>query len=372
MKNANNKIKAIFKLLTAACVALSTINVNAQKLSPALLQREINLAPALKQKLVSDRALLARRNVRFVIGVTGVAGKPVNSIAGAMRVTINASQLKSQLNKAYTFPAMSTTATKVYNMRTKGMVTDTRDQMYCGSCWDFAILACAETNYMMKFGTALDLSEQQIICNANAGSCYGGASSKAAKWMFDNKVNVLNETALKYKSQLPKTGAEAASCPTPTESGLYRVVDYGVLPIAAGKNTPSVNDIKEAVLAHGAVTAAFWADSLVFAQIISKYGGGVYEEQEPLYTPENYTPVPAGHEVAIVGWDDNEQAWLIKNSWGTNWGDNGYGWIKYGAHNIGTDATWVEVEKVKTFVIPPVIKPGQTVPVVPKIVKPVL
>lgn len=50
------------------------------------------------------------------------------------------------------------------------------------------------------------------------------------------------------------------------------------------------------------------------------------------------------HGVTLIGWDDNRNAWLIKNSWGTNWGDNGYMWINYNSNNIGYAAAWVKAK----------------------------
>jgi cathepsin L len=46
--------------------------------------------------------------------------------------------------------------------------------------------------------------------------------------------------------------------------------------------------------------------------------------------------------VVIVGWDDNRKAWKIKNSWGTSWGEKGYGWVAYGHYRIGTGTAWVQ------------------------------
>ena len=47
----------------------------------------------------------------------------------------------------------------------------------------------------------------------------------------------------------------------------------------------------------------------------------------------------------IIGWDDTKQAWLMRNSWDTTWGDSGYAWIKYNSNNIGRRAAWVVAKK---------------------------
>jgi len=52
--------------------------------------------------------------------------------------------------------------------------------------------------------------------------------------------------------------------------------------------------------------------------------------------------LPTDHIVTIVGWDDSKKAWLIRKSWGTNWGMNGYGWLGYDSSNIGYDACWID------------------------------
>jgi len=355
------KLGFVFIILFFTGISSATAQIN-----PILQQRENNLSAVYKQKLNANRAVLLSRKVKFVISATEASQRSVKALTGAKKTAINNSLFNSRINKKYEIQPLYTVNTKVYSMRSRNLVSPIRNQWNCGSCWDFAIIACAETNYLMRHSKTdsnainINISEQQLLCNSNVGTCNGGATSTAAQWLFTNKVNMLSESRLPYKSSLPKLGNEAESCPTPTSPGrtnasLYRVVDFGLVPIKPGKLIPDVIDIKQAILEHGAVTASFWADSLVFAQIIAWYAGGEYEEQEPTYTPPNYTPKPVGHAVAIVGWDDNIQCWIIKNSWGTIWGDNGYGLFKYGAHNIGSDATWVEVEKVKPF-LPIIIK----------------
>src|SRR5690606_12507461 len=49
--------------------------------------------------------------------------------------------------------------------------------------------------------------------------------------------------------------------------------------------------------------------------------------------------------IVLVGWDDSKNAWLMRNSWGTNWGEDGYMWIDYGSNSIGAYAAWAMVDE---------------------------
>lgn len=62
------------------------------------------------------------------------------------------------------------------------------------------------------------------------------------------------------------------------------------------------------------------------------YTGGVFNYN---YTGE------VNHGINLVGWDDNKGAWILKNSWGTGWGENGYMYIKYGVSRVGKAAAYV-------------------------------
>jgi hypothetical protein len=347
------KIKKVALSLLLFSIVFTTLK--AQPLSPYLINRELKLAPILKQQLIANRAILKQRNIKFLIGATDQFGQPVASYTGALRPLAN-KPLGSMLNKKYDFKVLITTSSKTYSLQTENTLPAIRGQR-CGTCWDYALVGAAELNYIYKYSKTnadaknINLSEQQILCYSNAGTCAGGWSSEGAAWLFNNKIKMLSETVLPDKSYSPKLGNEADFCPSTTDSGLYRIVDWGKVPIEKGKNFPEVIEIKKAILEHGAVTAAFFADSLIFAQLISPYAGGdVYTQQEPLFTPPNYKPVTFGHEIVIVGWDDNQGCWIIRNSWGANWGNNGYGLWAYGAHDMGIDATWVELEKVKSLI----------------------
>lgn len=94
---------------------------------------------------------------------------------------------------------------------------------------------------------------------------------------------------------------------------------------------PIVEQLKEALIKHGPLAAP-----IVYDKRLAKYKGGVFDGKNKGMI---------NHVVLLIGWDDEKGAWLIKNSWGEDWGENGFGWIKYGSNNIGMFAAWIEAER---------------------------
>jgi Papain family cysteine protease len=92
---------------------------------------------------------------------------------------------------------------------------------------------------------------------------------------------------------------------------------------------PTVLELKTALIVHGPLVMPIFFDNC-----LRDYKGGVFNERNMQ---------PPNHALLLVGWDDEKQAWLIKNSWGTKWGENGFGWVKYGSNNIGKYAAWIDM-----------------------------
>jgi hypothetical protein len=91
--------------------------------------------------------------------------------------------------------------------------------------------------------------------------------------------------------------------------------------------------MKQALLKHGPLAVAVNATSA-----FQHYSGGVFNE---------HSTGAINHGVLIVGWDDKKGkggCWLMRNSWGTDWGEKGYMWIEYGSNRIGDHAAWVEAK----------------------------
>lgn len=95
---------------------------------------------------------------------------------------------------------------------------------------------------------------------------------------------------------------------------------------------PTVEQLKTALIEHGPLVAG-----IVYDNCLRDYKGGVFNEK-------NLSRI--NHVVLLIGWDDAKGAWLIKNSWGTEWGEKGFAWIKYGSNNIGVFAAWIDAPSI--------------------------
>ena len=100
-----------------------------------------------------------------------------------------------------------------------------------------------------------------------------------------------------------------------------------------------VTTLKQAIYDYGPVSAA-----ICVGYAFHYYDGGVFDTDETSSCPPGN---PVDHGVVLVGWDDNRGssgAWLLKNSWGPYWGEDGYMWIEYGISNVGYGAAYVDYE----------------------------
>ncbi len=193
--------------------------------------------------------------------------------------------------------------------RTMDGTTPAKDQGSCGACWSFAATAQMESHIRIYDERLEDLSEQQVMdCNSYDRGCDGGWASLAYQVFLD--YGSVKESCIPYQE------ADGFPCTQEQCEVIGRISNYSSV-------SGNVNSIKEALLTGPVYT------SMDVVDVFYDYGGGCFESSDP---------VVGSHAVLIVGWDDNmcggEGAWIIKNSWGTDWGIDGYCYIKYGWNNI--------------------------------------
>jgi len=191
------------------------------------------------------------------------------------------------------------------NWVTAGAVTPVKDQGQCGSCWTFSSTGALEGAHQIATGTLLSFSEQQIVDCANLShgypsfGCNGGNQSVAFKYLKSHKAEL--ESVYKYTAKNGTCAYDADSA-TAVEVSAYTTV-----------KKDDVTQMKAAV-AQQPVSVSIEADKAVFQQ----YTSGVFDSAK--------CGTKLDHATLVVGYgtENGEDYWLMKNSWGTVWGDQGY------------------------------------------------
>ena len=210
-----------------------------------------------------------------------------------------------------------------FDWRQFGIVGPIKDQSQCGSCWDFSGTGVVEM-VLFKAGilpatTAGQLSEQYTLDCGQNGGCNGDDNTTVLAWA--------KQTGLPLTSCYGPYQAQSGSCNNKS-CQLYKITDWGYC--GAQDGVCDTQAIKNAMVAYGPIGAAVAADS-----DFSNYQAG------QVYAGDGSTSID--HDIILVGWDDSKGskgAWILRNSWGTSWGDQGYMWIEYGANEVGYAAVW--------------------------------
>ena len=187
----------------------------------------------------------------------------------------------------------------IVDWRDKDTVTPVKNQGHCGSCWSFSATGAMEGAWAQKTGDLVSLSEQQLVgCSKSYGNngCEGGMMDDAFAYAMDNGMCTEEE------DPYTATDGTCKKCKSVVTVNHCVYVD------------PSDQlQLKEAV-ARGPVSVAIEADTSVFQM----YSGGVITS--------GACGTKLDHGVLVVGYgvENNVPYWLVKNSWGDQWGDNGY------------------------------------------------
>lgn len=218
-------------------------------------------------------------------------------------------------------PAMHVASLQVkWDWRANGAgIPPIRNQGQCGSCWAFGTTAAVEAAIAVFDKRLVDLSEQNVLdCNPDGYSCGGGY------WAYDvyQSPGAVMETEYPYD-------ASDGTCRGASKQHPFKIETFH------GVQNGNIDAIKAAIFQYGAVGV-----TMAVCGSFPGYGGGVYDSTECNNAQSN-------HIVALVGWDDTvthrhgQGVWILRNSWGTEWGENGYCRMAYGMAGIEEDATYV-------------------------------
>jgi cathepsin L len=268
-----------------------------------------------KNKIAKHNQLYATGRIPYKLGVNKYADmlhhEFISTLNGYNRTSgSNSNSLQgtfhSSKNQGITFisPA-NVEIPKTIDWRTKGAVTEIKDQGHCGSCWSFSATGALEGQHFRKSGVLVSLSEQNLIdCSGSYGNngCDGGLMDNAFSYIKDNGGI---DTEITY----PYEGKDDSCRYSPKNNG---ATDKGFVDIPEGKE----DKLQEALATIGPCSVAIDASHESF----QFYQTGVY------YEPQCDSQ-QLDHGVLVVGYGtegSGQDYWLVKNSWGTTWGDKGY------------------------------------------------
>lgn len=233
-------------------------------------------------------------------------------------------------------PGLNPNASKL-DLRTLNGVTPVKNQGNCGSCWAFCAVSVIESNYKLTYGETIDASEQQALSCTNSGTCLGGWTTNVFEYLRINKYKLTDESLYPYLDSSTGTINSTQPCRT-NLTGKYEIEDWGYISEDYSIK-PTIAQIKDALYKYGGVGTSIISGTSIFQSY--------REGSEPIDDTSNKS---TDHCVTIIGWDDAKQSWLIKNSWGTSWGNQGYAWVKYTSSKIGAFSNWVQVKKTPSTV----------------------
>lgn len=185
--------------------------------------------------------------------------------------------------------------------RSKGAVTPVKNQGHCGSCWAFSSTGAIEGQHFLATGKLVSLSEQNLVdCDKDNDGCRGGLMDAAFDYVKNNK-GIDTEESYPYEMNDGQCRFNASSVGA-TVSGFVRIAK------------DNEDQLKEAVSTKGPISVAIHG-----MQSFQDYHKGVYYDKECNSSGLN-------HAVLVVGYgsEDGHDYWLVKNSWGVTFGEEGY------------------------------------------------
>lgn len=330
-------------LLVGFLVALVPADTSAQ---PVKVGEELQKANLQKAQVKAEASKIAKRGNFKVKQIPGVTDRPLKQLAGTRSISVAELQEKKSKAKSLqpTRAAVTTASTEPsFNWsESLGSAFPVQNQLQCGSCWIFSAISGLNANIVFKNKNApADPSEQYVLAGMfreTGNPCSGGWPDQPLKFL---KVNGTFSRKL-FPYDLSNQSQPALQ----TDEPPFKALDWGYVG-NGDAGIPSKEELKQAIAMHGSVVTTVWA------------GEAFKHYEKGIFGTDDFTKNEINHAITLIGWDDNPDeftsdpalkqgtgggVWILRNSWGTDWGVNGNMRIAYITSNIGYGAMWVDAK----------------------------
>ncbi|XP_078116265.1 cathepsin O isoform X1 [Sander vitreus] len=222
--------------------------------------------------------------------------------------------LRAHADRAPLFSGLKTGGLPAkFDWRDKAVVAPVQNQEACGSCWAFSVVGATQSVHAIGGSQLEQLSVQQVLdCSFQNKGCNGGSQVQALNWLKQTRVKLVPQSEYPYKA---KTGI----CHFFSQSHDGVAVKNFTAHDFSGQEEAMMGQLVERGPLAAIVDAVSWQD----------YLGGIIQH--------HCSSQRSNHAVLVVGYNTigNVPYWIVQNTWGTTWGNEGYVYIKIGGNVCG-------------------------------------
>jgi C1A family cysteine protease len=326
---AKTCIRGRFKVVSAMMLAAVLVSCGLVQAQPPAEELSSPIRPEISARLQTLESEIVEKGYSFTVGYSPAMDRTIIQLGGLVKPHDWQRYAFFEQMESY---LAAVPASFDWRDPLLGGNTPVRDQGSCGACWAFGTVGPLEILISHYCGRVENLSEQYLLsCNENGWSCNGGWFAHDYHQFYIPTTMAEKDYGAVLESSSPYQASQVA-CGGP-HTHPYKINSWSYI---AGYTVPTPAAIKQAIQTYGPVAAGVCIGSAFQA-----YKSGIFNANETCSGDVN-------HAVTLIGWNDDlgvdNGYWILKNSWGSAWGEAGYMRIRYGISKVGYAANFINFQ----------------------------